>query len=247
MKGSTWFFPLVGAWLSLAEPASSQEVHPRVAFNGTVSVASDYTFRGISQTLEQIAIQGGITGSTPSGLYLGTWGSSLNFGEAAPTNRAQAEIDVFGGFKKSTSLADVDLGLLYYGYPGTGDTYEYDFLEVALGLSRAFGSASIGAKAAYSPDYFASSGSALYVSGSLGFAIPSSPFSLSAAIGHQTIETNMAFGTPDYTDFTLGGSVSTLGVSVGAAFVGTDLTDAECYGGSELCRKRFVVSLSRGM
>jgi uncharacterized protein (TIGR02001 family) len=247
MTRSAWILPLAGAWLSLAEPAATQESESPLSFSGSVAVASDYTFRGISQTLQEIAIQGGITAATTGGLYLGTWGSSLNFGEAAPADRAQAEIDVFGGFKKSTAVADVDLGFIYYGYPGTGSTYQYDFVEFALGLSRALGSASVGAKAAYSPDYFAASGAGVYVSGSLGYTVPSAPVSLSAGVGHQTIETNTAFGTPDYTDFTLGGAVSSHGVTLGVSFVGTDLSDGDCYGGSELCKKRFVMSLSRGM
>ena len=49
--------------------------------SGNVSLTSDYTFRGISQTLQQPALQGGMDLRHPSGFYLGTWGSSVNFGE----------------------------------------------------------------------------------------------------------------------------------------------------------------------
>ena len=79
--------------------------------SGNVAVTSDYAFRGISQTLEEPAIQGGIDLEHPTGLYLGTWGSSLNFGEDMP--RAQVELDVYGGFGFSAAeLFDVDLGLI---------------------------------------------------------------------------------------------------------------------------------------
>mgnify|MGYP006180905279 CR=1 FL=1 len=37
----------------------------------------------LSQTLEDMAIQGGISAEGPAGLFLGLWGSSLDFGEAA--------------------------------------------------------------------------------------------------------------------------------------------------------------------
>jgi uncharacterized protein (TIGR02001 family) len=247
MKTSRWPLYVIAMVLSFPDQSVGQDAPAPVSFTGSVAVATDYTFRGISQTLEEIAIQGGITATNRTGLYLGTWGSSLNFGEASNENRAHTEIDVFGGFKRSLSGVDLDLGFIYYAYPGTSNAYEYDFVEFALGLGRVLGPASLGAKVSYSPDYFLASGSGVYVTGSLGYAIPNTPLSLTGAVGHQAIETNSAFGTPDYTDFSVGAWLSRLGVSVGAAFVGTDLGDGDCFGGSELCKKRVVFSLSRGM
>ena len=245
MRTSGWLLSVVAVSLSFPEESTGQAAP--VTFTGSVAVATDYTFRGISQTLEDIAIQGGISATNTTGLYLGTGGSSLNFGEASNENRAHTEIDLFGGLKRPVSGVDVDLGFIYYAYPGTGDAYEYDFLEFALGVGRTMGPTAVGAKVFYSPDYFLGSGAGMYVTGTLGYAIPSTPLSLTGAIGHQTIETNSAFGTPDYTDFSLGASLSTLGVNLGVAFVGTGLDKGDCFGGSDLCKKRVVLNLSRGM
>src|SRR5688572_28041149 len=56
--------------LLLPRPMAAQEDAP-VTFTGNVAVKSDHTFRGISQTLEEPAIQGGMNGTGPAGLYVG--------------------------------------------------------------------------------------------------------------------------------------------------------------------------------
>src|SRR5688500_15812419 len=67
---------------------------PACALTGNVGITTDYAFRGISQTLREPALQGGVDLTGPAGMYAGIWGSSLNFGEdleAGP--RAQVEVD----------------------------------------------------------------------------------------------------------------------------------------------------------
>ena len=212
--------------------------------SGNVAVTSDYAFRGISQTLEEPAIQGGIDLEHPIGLYLGTWGSSLNFGEDMP--RAQVELDVYGGFGFSAAeLFDVDLGVIYYGYPGSEDR-GYDFIEFGLGASRSFSMLDGGVSASYSPDYFGGSGESWYYALDLG--IPISLLTLSGSVGHQTIEDNAVFGTPDYTNWTLGVGVGLAGFDLSGQYVDTDIEDEECFaGGSELCGGRAIFSISRSM
>jgi uncharacterized protein (TIGR02001 family) len=85
-------------------------------FSGNVAMASDYSFRGISQTDRKPAIQGGLDLAHPSGIYLGTWGSSVNFGEdLSAGQRAQMELDVYGGLRRSVAgLVDLDLNATYY-------------------------------------------------------------------------------------------------------------------------------------
>lgn len=247
MRASLSILAVSATALIGASSAAAQTADVPVTFSGSVAVTSDYTFRGISQTLDHAAIQGGIDAAGPFGLYAGFWGSSLNFGETDPNGRAQAEMDVSAGIGRTLAGTDVDLGFVYYGYPGTLTSLNYDFVEFGLGLSRDFGAVSTGVNAAWSPDYFASSGSAVYVSGSLGVAIPTTPLSLSASVGHQSIETNDAFGTPDYVDWSAGVSLGVLGLDLGASVVGTNLSKAECFGGSDLCESRVVFSLGRGL
>jgi uncharacterized protein (TIGR02001 family) len=229
-----------------ATPAAGQDAEDPVSFAGSVALVSDYTFRGISQTYEEFAIQGGVTGTTEPGIYFGFWGSSLDFGEAAAADRAVTEVDLLGGWKGSLGFADLDVGGIYYWYPGTGDTYDYDFLELALGLSRAFSGVTAGLKGFWSPDYFAASGTSFYLNGSLGATAGSVSFA--GALGYQWIEENGTFGTPDYLDYSVGATLSTLGIGLGAALVGTDVDEDACFaGGSDLCKARVVVSVSRSL
>lgn len=232
-------------WLGASGASAQQEGEAWAGWlSGNVAVTSDYAFRGISQTLEEPAIQGGIDLEHPSGLYLGTWASSLNFGEAA-NPRAQVEMDVYGGFAFSPGgLFDLDLGAIYYGYPGS-DERGYDFLEFNLGASRSFSLLDGGVSASYSPDYFGGSGEAWYYALDLG--IPLSLLNLYGTVGRQLIEDNETFGTPDYTTWSLGVGVPVAGFELLGQYVDTDLEDAECFGGGELCGGRAIFSISRGM
>lgn len=48
-------------------------------FSANVTVTSDYAYRGISQTDERPAIQGGFDFRHDSGFYAGTWASSISW------------------------------------------------------------------------------------------------------------------------------------------------------------------------
>jgi uncharacterized protein (TIGR02001 family) len=243
MKGAL-FVGLVPLCLLVAQPLAAQKRGP-VEIGGSVSLVSDYTFRGVSQTLEEMAIQAGIDVSGPSGLYLGVWGSNLNFGEALPDGRAQAEIDMVGGVRHSLGeVVDVDLGMIYYHYPGTLSDYGYDFVEFGLAASRDFRRFSAEVSAAFSPNYFAGSGSSTYVSGGVGIPIPSTPVTLRAAVGHQTIEDNAAFGTPNYMDWKAGVATALWALELEVAYVGTNVDTSDCFGGADLCRRRVVFGIS---
>jgi len=64
---------------------------------GNVGVTSDYRFRGISQTQNSQALQGGIDYSK-SGFYVGNWNSSVS--SLLYTDSIGLENDVYAGFKK---------------------------------------------------------------------------------------------------------------------------------------------------
>jgi uncharacterized protein (TIGR02001 family) len=245
---------VVAGVLAIATPAAAQE-DPAVTFSGSAALVSDYTFRGISQTLEDPAIQAGITGAAGP-VYVGLWGSNVDFGETFVATdgeraRATAEVDFIGGVKVPLGVADADLNFTYFAYPGAADASNYDFMEFTLGLSKALGPVSVGVKGAYSPDFFLASGSSIYFGGTLGLGIPNTPLSLAAAFGKQSIDENSTFGTPDYMDYSVGASLSTMGIGIGASLVGTDIDDADCFGGSApfggTCGARAVFSISRAL
>ena len=89
---------------------------------GNFGIFSQYIFRGLTQTNEEPAIQGGFDYSHANGFYVGTWGSNISwlrdFG--AYTGGGSLELDIYGGYKGTIGKTDFgyDVGLLYYWYPG---------------------------------------------------------------------------------------------------------------------------------
>jgi uncharacterized protein (TIGR02001 family) len=121
-------FP-TGAFLALlvAAPAMAEEAAttPEHTFTANVGLFSQYIFRGISQTRDDPALQGGFDYAHFIGLYLGTWASSISWLKEGGDDQyyrrgGSAEIDFHGGYKSTFGDTRVgyDVGLLYYRYPG---------------------------------------------------------------------------------------------------------------------------------
>lgn len=85
-----------------------------------VGVASEYSYRGISQSDNKPALSGGVDYSHASGLYVGAWASSISWLEDAGVySSSKVEVDVYGGFKKEVAPdLTIDVGVLRYQYPG---------------------------------------------------------------------------------------------------------------------------------
>jgi hypothetical protein len=84
---------------------------------GNITLVTDYRFRGITQTWGQPAIQGGFDYAHASGIYLGNWNSNVS--ETAGFPNGNLEMDFYGGFKKAFGDFGLDVGAIYYYYPGT--------------------------------------------------------------------------------------------------------------------------------
>src|SRR6185369_9235391 len=123
MRKSLAFLSLV-AVVGLPGLAAAQTAAPAAAapapehtITGNVGLFSEYRFRGISQTFGKPAIQGGFDYSHASGIYLGNWNSNVNSGAGFPAGNI--EMDFYGGWKKSWDDWGLDVGFIYYYYPGT--------------------------------------------------------------------------------------------------------------------------------
>lgn len=202
-------------------------------FSANVGLFSDYRFRGISQTDNEPAIQGGFDWSHDSGFYLGTWASNLEF------NDAHIEMDFYGGYAGSVENFSYDLGVIYYWYPGTRRNQNFDFIEAAVGVGYDFEVASVSLGANYSPENFGASGNALYLETGVSVPLPSK-FTLDASVGYQIIEDEATFGTPDYLTWTVGLSRPLYGFDLGVAYVDTD--EPRCGTG---CAATVIFSISR--
>lgn len=89
------------------------------ALTANVNLASSYRFRGIDQTFNQPAIQGGVDLTMPYGFYVGNWNSNVN-GNAAGMPSGNIEMDLYGGWKYAfTEDVGLDTGLINYFYPGS--------------------------------------------------------------------------------------------------------------------------------
>ncbi len=95
-----------------------------------VTLASQYRYRGISQTNSAPAIQGGFDYAHESGFYLGNWNSNISWmsdnysaspaqlSPAVPGLSAPIEMDFYGGYKTEIFKdLNLDVGVLEYYYP----------------------------------------------------------------------------------------------------------------------------------
>jgi uncharacterized protein (TIGR02001 family) len=237
----------------LAVPAAAQETAPPkpVTVSGSVGLVSDYRFRGVSQSDENLAVQGGFTIAHESGLYIGTWGSNLaGWGTFGGANM---ELDLIAGYKFPVGGGTLDVGATWYMYPGGFDNT--DFIEPYAKLSGTLGPASLTAGVAYAPKqealgawYLNGTSAAngvydrpgdkndnLYVWGDVAAAIPNTGLTAKAHIGAS--KGNKGLGpfatsvapTGEYVDWMLGAdyAIPTTPLTLGVAYIDTNISERE--------------------
>ena len=210
---------LLSAGLLMAGNVAASEV------TGSVTVVSDYLFRGITQTDEKPALQGGVTWTHDSGFYAGAWGSSISWlADADPDVSSQVELDGFVGYAGSFGESDFgyDVGVNYYWYPGSypAGFNDADTAEVYVGLAYKF----LSAKYWYAvTDLFGipdSDGSTnLDLSASMDFA---EGWSGTAAVGKQWVSGYGGALDYDYWKLT-GGKSFESGFAIGLEWHDTDI------------------------
>jgi uncharacterized protein (TIGR02001 family) len=210
----------------LATPASAAELGGGFSISGGATLVSDYRFRGISQTNKNFAIQGGMTLSHTSGFYISTWGSSIDDYVAGGSDQ---EIDFIAGYKHDFGGTVLDVGVLYYYYPGAESIVpglDTDFFEPYVSVAHTFGPVTAKVTANYAPkqsalDYGFGKEDGFYLAGDLSAAIPGTPISVSGHIGHSFSRNVITFGDK-YTDWNVGASYTTGPLTIGVQYVDTD-------------------------
>jgi uncharacterized protein (TIGR02001 family) len=210
----------------------------------TPAVATDYLFRGISQTRNRPSAQLTLDVAHESGLYIGAFAANVAF---AGTNVRQ-EIDLLAGFRFTALDTSFDVGGVYYWYPGydkPDSGFNLDYFEFALRASREFDPVKLLGAVFVSPDYQAESGTGVYVEGGIDIKLPYE-FILGGRLGYQWIDRNPRFGTPDFLNFGvfLSRTLFTGGPTATAGYYGTDISQSECVGGQKICDNRFMFTLS---
>ena len=227
MKTLTTALLAAAATAAMSGAAFAQDESPLdLSFN--VGAATDYVWRGVSQTDENPQLSAGIDTTVGSLGYTGAWISNVDF-----NNGTDAEFDLYAGVKPQLGPVSLDLGVIYYGYINAPTGSDQDFIEFKVAGSVPVGPATLGAGVYYSDDFFGGTGQATYfeLNGSTPVA---EKVSVSGAVGYQDVDYE-----GDYTTWNLG---------VGYAltdFLGVDLryhdTDEHDFG--DLYESRVVLGL----
>jgi uncharacterized protein (TIGR02001 family) len=245
----------LGTATAFAQTAAPAAPASPWTLTGNAGLYSDYTFRGISQTNRKPAFQGGFDVAHSSGFYAGNWNSNV---DSVFFNGANIEMDFYGGYKATFGDFGLDVGGIYYYYPGTGASGSIEVNNGELYVGGSWGP--LTAKYSYAvTDFFSapgpdSSGSSyldLNFSHDFGKGL-----GFIAHVGYQTLKGGaIAFNsqidgsTPDsITDYKVGGTYTIDGFVLGAAFVGTNRDysfGTAASSGKNISDNTFVVSVSK--
>lgn len=210
---------LILAALAVCGAASAQTKAPEPDYtlSYNAGVVTDYRYRGISQSRLDPALQGGIDWAHKNGVYLGAWGSTIQWIRDAGGD-ARVELDLYGGYKGTVGDLGYDLGVLTYQYPSNR-------LNPSANTTELYGALTLGAfTAKYSHSTgnlfgFADSRGSGYLDVSASFDLGQG-WSVAPHVGHQRVKNN---GAASYTDYsvTLAKDLGN-GLSASVAAVGTD-------------------------
>ena len=165
--------------------------------SANAAIASNYIWRGVSQTENQAAGQGGIDWGHDSGLYVGTWVSNVDF--TAAEGEKGYEMDVYAGFGGEAGGLGYDLGVITYQYPMEP---QINFTEVYA--SGTFSLVTVGL--AYTVDAASANDGGvfdtgdMYVNGSLDFSAGKSDMSIYAG-SYMFDNDGGSAGDVDYTHY----------------------------------------------
>ena len=229
---------IAGAVLAATSTAAMAEI------SGNVSMLSDYAFRGVSQTDEQMALQGGLDYAHESGFYVGTWASNVDSSFFNDPQDPQLEVDVYAGYGGELANGiSYDLGILHYDYPGAKSS---DTDELYISGSMAGFTVSLN----YSDElaFLGSTESAWYLAA--GYEM-----TLAQEIGlavHVGLSDGDAFDggagaafNDSYVDWSIGVSKTVAGVDLGLTYVDSDADDANYFG--DLAEARIVFSVGKSL
>ena len=222
--------PLVLAASSLFSGAALAQAAPAPSpVTGNLTLASEYRFRGIDQTAGKPAIQGGFDYAHASGVYLGNWNSNVSEGAGFPGGNL--EMDFYGGWKKAFGDFGLDIGAIYYYYPGT----DAQFLGAANPNSTKTNSSNVKNTEFYIGGSWKFLSVKWFHALSDYFSMPDTSgtdyFDFAATydmgagwglVGHVGLLKVKKYSDMDYTDYKLGVTKDITGWVLGAAYVGTN-------------------------
>jgi len=214
LKASALLSTVAFCGAAFAQTAAPQ---PDYTLSYNVGAVTDYRYRGISQSRLKPALQGGADFTHKSGLYVGTWASTIQWIKDAGGD-APVEVDLYGGYKGTMGVFGYDVGVLRYQYPRHR-------LPVSPNTTEVYGAGTFGpATLKYSHAVtnlfgFSDSKNSYYLDLSAAFDLGNG-WSLTPHVGYQKVKNNSDFSYTDYS-LTVGKDFGN-GFSASAAVVGTD-------------------------
>ena len=230
-------------------------------------IATDYNFRGVSQSNRDPSAGAYAEGQDNSAYgqwYLGLAGYSINWTANFGFSDPAAEIDFYGGWRHEWGKASVDIGAIYYYYPGEQFGIDSDFWEIYWkGGYAVTDKANVGLNLFYTPDLlnYGQFGGG-NVRGIYGSVAADYTFweqgdwsaAISGELGHWWIKNNTTVFVldPDYTYWNAGISWTYKAVTLDLTYHGTDMSRAECGNfllvttanpASGWCKDAFIASL----
>jgi uncharacterized protein (TIGR02001 family) len=227
--------------------ASALELNEQLALSITPAVYSDYRNSGISQTLGDPAAQLDLMLSHASGLYAGVWTSNVEFGydwENDDDFGTRQEIDYYLGYYwQITDAISLDGYYNRYTFPGES---QFNGSDIYLTLD-AYGFF-VGGKHSHDTDETAFSTYAGYRT--------ELPLEIGLELRWEKVDykdgvffnADFSDSSEDYDNWQVSLSRELAGVTWGASYVDTDLSDTECLsftGYEDLCGADLVLSASK--
>ena len=210
------------AALSLVSGAVFAQAAPATTLTFNAGVVTDYRYRGITQSRNEAAVQGGVDYAHKSGFYVGAWASTIKWiadysysgGTKTGTDiSGNLELDVYGGYKFDLAKdVTMDVGFLRYQYVGntlekTGGTARSNYGDANTNeVYTAITMGPITAKYSYSLGelfgYLDSKGSGYFDLSANFEVIPS--WTVTPHVGRQTVNfTNSKGVSASYNDMSL--------------------------------------------
>lgn len=229
----------VGAVSVSADEVSGTSGDSGISLSANISLATDYLYRGLSQTTGDPALQGGFDLTHDSGFYLGIWGSNVDFADSL-------EIDYYGGYSGAVNeQVSFDVGVIYYDYPSDPSDPEGDFVEYYGSVS--WQNLTVGLN--YSSDFFAESGDAYYYHGSYEIALPMG-FSATLSLALQEFDEATFGDSDDYTHYGVSIAKEVSGFELSLGFSDTDISKSDCVAGGlsrNDCDATVVFAISKSL
>ena len=239
-KAAAFALAMMGCSAALAQEAPA----PEHAVTYNAALASEYRYRGLSQTRSDPALQGGADYThNPSGFYAGTWLSTIKWTEDLGGD-GNVEVDLYAGKRGQLSAAiSYDVGGLYYWYPSNDLNPDANTFEL-------YGQIGIG------PAYLKYSHSTTNLFGTpdskqsgyldLGANVPlptvSEGLVLNLHVGRQRVKNNSGLS---YTDYKIGLTKDLGFASVSLAWIKADTDAYLSPRGRNLGKSAAVLTISK--